>query len=188
MKSICYYPDWTRETGLQLRPNEINSNRKSRMQTRNKWISDGLTSSPCWAAAAGGGGRGRRHQGRTEAAHRDKWPGEGWLIYREKLNLRWSKINYSYVIYPTSESSMWIVKRSHFDEIFTSAVSDRPSEQRFKKSNFRSTLEPLSFFWRYSGPRRWLVDELEIFSYPVEHNKWIHMWYQVKYRFSNLAK
>jgi hypothetical protein len=31
---------------------------------------------------------------------------------------------------------MWIVKRSRFDEIFASAVSDRPSEQRFKKSNF----------------------------------------------------
>jgi hypothetical protein len=26
------------------------------MQTRNKWISDGLTSPPRWAAAAGGAG------------------------------------------------------------------------------------------------------------------------------------
>jgi hypothetical protein len=41
------------------------------MQTRNKWISDGLTSPPRWAAAAGGE-RGRREQGRTEAAQRDK--------------------------------------------------------------------------------------------------------------------
>jgi hypothetical protein len=28
------------------------------MQTRNKWISDGLTSPPRWAAAAGGEGEG----------------------------------------------------------------------------------------------------------------------------------
>jgi hypothetical protein len=33
--------------------------------------SDGLTSPPRWAVAAGKG-RGRRHPGRTEAAHRDK--------------------------------------------------------------------------------------------------------------------
>jgi hypothetical protein len=39
-----------------LRPNEISSNRERRMQTRNKWISDGLTSPPRWAAAARGGG------------------------------------------------------------------------------------------------------------------------------------
>jgi hypothetical protein len=36
-------------------------------------------------------------------------------------------------------------KRLRFDEIFASAVSDRPSEQRFKKSNFWSTPEPLFF-------------------------------------------
>jgi hypothetical protein len=90
------------------------------------------------------GGRGRWHQGRTEAAHKDKWTGEGWLIYREKLNIWRQKINYSYVIHPTSKSSMWIVKRSRFNEIFASAVSDQQSEQRFKKSNFWSTPEPLS--------------------------------------------
>jgi hypothetical protein len=65
-------------------------------------------------------------------------------VYRRNLNIQRSKLNYSHVIHPTSESSMWISKWLCFDEIFTSAVSDRPSEQRFKKSNFRSTPEPLS--------------------------------------------
>jgi hypothetical protein len=70
--------------------------------------------------------------------------GHGGCFCRRNLNIRRPKINYSHVIHLTSESSMWIVKQSHFDEIFASAVSDRPSEQRFKKSNFRSTPEPLS--------------------------------------------
>jgi hypothetical protein len=157
MKSIYYCPDWTKETGLQLRPNEINSNHESRMQTRNTWISDGLTSPPCWTAVVGGE-RGRQHQGRTEAARRDKWLGEGWLIYRENLNIRRPKINYLYVIHLTSESSMWIVKWSRFDEIFASAVSDRPSEQRFKKSNFQSIPEPLSIFFCITAPCKFLTN------------------------------
>jgi hypothetical protein len=83
------------------------------------------------------------------AGENDQGLGHGWLFYRRNLNIRWPKINYSYVIHPTSESSTWIVKRSRFNETFTSAVSDRPSEQRFKKSKFQSTPEPLSFFWCY---------------------------------------
>jgi hypothetical protein len=74
-------------------------------------------------------------------------------VYRENLNIGRPKFNYSHVIHLTSESIMWIVKRSRFDEIFASAVSDRPSEQRFKKSNFWSTPETLSiFFWCYILP------------------------------------
>jgi hypothetical protein len=65
------------------------------------------------------------------------------------------KLNYQSVIHPTSESSMWIVKRSRFDEIFAFAVSDRPSEQRFKKSNFgqlRSLSKPyLNFNFVFLG-------------------------------------
>jgi hypothetical protein len=79
------------------------------MQTRNKWISDGLTS-PRWAAAAGGGGRGRRLQGRTEAAQgKRKGPeeaGHGDCLYRRNLNIQRPRFNYSHVIHPTSESSM----------------------------------------------------------------------------------
>jgi hypothetical protein len=58
------------------------------------------------------------------------------------------KLNYRSVIHPTSESSMWIVKWSHFDEIFASAVSDRPSKQRFKKSNF-SQLRNLFLYYSF---------------------------------------
>jgi hypothetical protein len=50
---------------------------------------------------------------------------------------------------------MWIVKWSHFDEIFASAVSDRRSEQRFKRSNFgqlRSLSKPdLKFNFVFLG-------------------------------------
>jgi hypothetical protein len=93
-------------------------------------------------------GRGRRHQGRTEAAQGKRkgreGAGHGGWLYRRNINIQCPRFNYSHVIHSTSESSMWISKRSRFNEIFTSAVSDRPSEQRFKKSNFRSTPEPLS--------------------------------------------
>jgi hypothetical protein len=34
------------------------------------------------------------------------------------------------------ESSMWVSKHMCFNEIFASAISDRPSKQRLKKSNF----------------------------------------------------
>jgi hypothetical protein len=74
-------------------------------------------------------------------------------LFIEKTNCNHGlKLNYRSVIHLTSEPSMLIVKRSCFDEIFASAFSDRPSKQRFKKSNFWSTLEPLSiyFFWRYN--------------------------------------
>jgi hypothetical protein len=66
--------------------------------------------------------------------------GRGWVtvtIYRRNLNIQRPKLNYSHVIHPISESSMWISKQLCFNEIFASAVSDQPSEQRFKKSNFR---------------------------------------------------
>jgi hypothetical protein len=35
-----------------------------------------------------------------------------------------------------SKTHVWVVKQMRFDEIFTSVVSDRPSEQRVKNSNF----------------------------------------------------
>jgi hypothetical protein len=118
-----------------------------RMETTRRREKDScLTCTPCWVAVAGEG-RGRQHGGKSRGGagkRRIGKAGSRWLFYRENLNIRRSKINYSYVIHPTSESSMWIVKWSRFDEIFTSAVSDRPSEQRFKKSNFQSTPEPLS--------------------------------------------
>jgi hypothetical protein len=43
------------------------------MQTRNKWISDGLTSPPHWATAAGGGGEGgtKEEQRRRREKERD---------------------------------------------------------------------------------------------------------------------
>jgi hypothetical protein len=75
---------------------------------------------------------------------RCQWTGEVGYFYRRNLNIQRPKINYLYVIHPTSQSSTWIGKRSRFDDIFASAVSDWPSEQRFEKSNFRSTPEPLS--------------------------------------------
>jgi hypothetical protein len=94
------------------------------------------------------GERGRRPQGRTEAAQGKRkgreGAGHGGCLYRRNLNLQRPRFNYSHVIHPTSESSMWISKRMRFNEIFASTVSDRPSEQRFKKSNFHSTPEPLS--------------------------------------------
>jgi hypothetical protein len=46
------------------------------------------------------------------------------------------------MIYSTSESSMWISKQIHFNEIFASAVSVRASEQRFKKLNFSQPRNP----------------------------------------------
>jgi hypothetical protein len=71
---------------------------------------------------------------------------QGWtrLFYRRNLNIQRLKLNYSYVIHPTSESSMWISKQLRFDEIIAFTVSDRPSEQWFKKLNF-SQLQSLFF-------------------------------------------
>jgi hypothetical protein len=60
----------------------------------------------------------------------------------EKLNIQRPKLNYSYLIHLTSESSMWISKWMCFDEIFASAVSVHPSEQWFKKSNFGQLQSP----------------------------------------------
>jgi hypothetical protein len=80
LKSICYCPDRTRETGLQLRPNEINSNRESRMQTRNKWILNDLTSPPRWAAVAGGG------EGKT-APRKNRGGAQGQMIGRGLADL-----------------------------------------------------------------------------------------------------
>jgi hypothetical protein len=58
----------------------------------------------------GGGGRGRRHQGRTEVAQGKRkgreGAGHGGCLYRRILNIQRSRFNYSHVIHPTSESSM----------------------------------------------------------------------------------
>jgi hypothetical protein len=48
----------------------------------------------------------RRHGEGGGAGENDQGLGHGWLFYRRKLNIRRLKINYSYVIYLTSESSM----------------------------------------------------------------------------------
>jgi hypothetical protein len=94
--------------------------------------------------------------GRKEGAQgsrigrKKRWPeeGAGPAVYIGKLNCnQWLKLNYRSVIHPTSESSIWIVKRSRFDDIFASAVSDRLSEQRFEKSNVWSSPEPLSIYF-----------------------------------------
>jgi hypothetical protein len=48
------------------------------MQTRNKWISDGLTSPPRWAAAAGGVGEGEGGTKEEQRQRREKerdWKG-----------------------------------------------------------------------------------------------------------------
>jgi hypothetical protein len=88
-----------------------------------------------------GGAQGSRARGGGTQGQRT---GEQRLIYRWNLNIQRPKFNYSHMIHPTSESSMWISKRSRFIEIFVSAVSDRLSEKWFKKTNFQSTPEPLS--------------------------------------------
>jgi hypothetical protein len=124
--------------------------------------------------------------GRKEAAQgsrigrKKRWPEEGAGPEKPNCN-QGLKLNYRSVIHPTFESSMWIVKRSRFDEIFASTVSDRPSEQRFKKSNFWSTTEPLSnFFWCYTfdskilTPLHWMYSCSNKFDppfYPL-HIRW----------------
>jgi hypothetical protein len=79
--------------------------------------------------------KGQRTGGRRSDGTRKRWGWTWYMFYRRNLNIQRPKVNYSYVVHPTSESSMWISKWLRFDEIFASAVSDRPSEQRFKKSN-----------------------------------------------------
>jgi hypothetical protein len=54
-------------------------------------------------------GRGRRHRGKSRGGagkRRIGKAGSRWQFYRENLNIRWPKINYSDVIHLTSESSM----------------------------------------------------------------------------------
>jgi hypothetical protein len=48
----------------------------------------------------------RRHGEGDGAGENDQGLGYSWFFYRRNLNIRRPKINYSYVIHPTSESSM----------------------------------------------------------------------------------
>jgi hypothetical protein len=146
MQSICYCPDWTGETGLQLIAREECRQGTDGFQMVSPLLHVGLL-------RQGGKGKVAPRENRGGAGKKKGTEGAGHsgCLYRRNLNIQRPRFNYSHVIHPTSESSMWISKRPRFDEIFASAVSDQPSEQWFKKTNFWSTPEPLSvFFWRYS--------------------------------------
>jgi hypothetical protein len=154
MQSICYCPDWTTTqdlllgTGISVLARIGMGKKVSTYLDPRILISIFLLAGRLAPWKAGGVEK--------VAALQEKgsWRlGHGGCFCRRNLNIRRPKINYSYMIHLISESSMWIVKWSRFDEIFTSAVSDRPSEQRFKKSNFWSTPKPLSniFFGVTSG-------------------------------------
>jgi hypothetical protein len=98
-----------------------------------------------------------------------------WLFYRRNLNIQQPKLNYSYVIHPTFESSMWISKWLHFDEIFAFAVSDRPSEQRFKKSNFcqlRSLFFNIYIFCVTSPPKKNLSSNSAASTTEPKKDRW----------------
>jgi hypothetical protein len=147
-QSICYRPDWTR-IGLLLRRTKLilitrqNAEEEEQISLFQYLIEVPIScpsSLVCWRRE-----RRKNNKERGDAQEKERIR-RGWVtmtVYRRNLNIQRSKLNYSHVIHPTSESSMWISKRLRFDEIFTSVISDWPSEQRFKKSTFRSTLEPL---------------------------------------------
>jgi hypothetical protein len=146
MQSICYRPDWTSTQEL-LHATMIYWNQRLSKDWHGKksqhlpWSTNPqIRLPPCRPPCSLKGKR--RGQGGGPPGDRTV---NGGCFYRRNRNIRWPNINYSYVIHLTSDSSMWIIKWSRFDEIFTSAVSDRPSEQRFKKSNFWSTPESLFF-------------------------------------------
>jgi hypothetical protein len=92
-------------------------------------------------------GRGRRHQGRTEAAQGKRkgreGAGHGGWLYRRNLNIQWSRFNYSHVIHSTSESSMWISKR----RVSTRSSHPRsPIDHRSNGSKSQIFVQLRSFF------------------------------------------
>ena len=52
------------------------------------------------------------------------------------MHIQWPRFIGSPSIHPLSKFGMCIVKRIGFDKIYVTAVPDRPSDQRLRKSNF----------------------------------------------------
>jgi hypothetical protein len=150
MTSICYY---TRSI-TAAKSTKRNQDHRERMDSiqylaGRKYLSVSFRPAPWWVETAAGLRKTEQEGGGTGAQRTI----EGWtrLFYRRNINIQRPKLNYLYVIHPTSESSMWISKRLRFDEIFASTVSDWPLEQRFKKSNFDQLWSLiLIFFWCYN--------------------------------------
>jgi hypothetical protein len=53
-----------------------------------------------------GEAKGQRTGGRRSDGAGKRWGWTRYMFYRRNQNIQWPKVNYSYVIHPTSESSM----------------------------------------------------------------------------------
>jgi len=116
----------------------------SRPALRRKWLA--------------GVGTVAKNQRAGEGRQRSEWQGrKGWrrcwwdrwnrkgrrtnrvtvrLGFSKLLHIWWSQLIGLPSTHPLTKHGMWVVKRIHFDELYTTTISDRSYDQQFKKSTF----------------------------------------------------